>query len=124
MALETELIRENASSSPGGHLIGRILNLLRTVEDAAPDYFAVDCDGTRATDGISAPRPSEPVSAVIFTSAIALTKPEVFEACELLASAINVLLSVGRRDEASRLDFLFRDLEDRVTSSTEVSGGS
>jgi hypothetical protein len=56
------------------------------------------------------------VRSVSFAPRVVLTKIEVFEACEWLAAAQQLLLEHGHDEEARWLGLLFDGLEDRVAT--------
>ena len=60
---------------------------------------------------------------VSFAPAAVLTKSEVFEACEGLASVERLLLEDGHDEAASWVALLFEDLEDRLSGRGAWSTG-
>lgn len=97
--------------------------LLLGFEDAAS--IPSDSALSGATQGFDSRLDDEhegDTSLVSFAFAAVLTKSEVFEACERLASVERLLLEGGHHEAASWVGLLFEDLEDRLSSLAGSSG--
>ncbi len=66
--------------------------------------------------GVEGRRRTVQATPVRFSPAVILTKEEVFEACDWLATAGRLLHAHGHSAEASRASALFMQLEDRLAA--------
>jgi hypothetical protein len=97
--------------------------VLRSLEDVArSEQDFAPCDQEKAIFAVPVATPAKPVGSLRFASTVALTKKEVFEVCERLASVERVLLENGYAEEAALLGLLFDDLEDRLAVGRDMAG--